>query len=117
MPVHPGRPAGRPLRAGNAEVLEGEAVVESRVPTLQSLEGLQHQLHAQVAGAVNMDVQARLPQDAGCRGELFRWRHPFPVPAIEVAGKLQLEELGEKPSVGEHLHVIAEPQSMGVALG
>ena len=103
------------LRRRHAEMLDGEAVVQPRPLELEFLQHVERQLQPHVAGAVDVDAEALVPEGAGQRLDLFRRHQPFAVMAIYEAGRLELHQLGVEAAVGEQLDAVAELQPVRAA--
>ncbi len=102
--------------SGETQVLEREPMVGARVLFLEPFERGEHHLDAAVTARMHVDLEPRSPQGAGDGGEPLRRGQPLAATSVLVAGRLELEQFGEEAAVGEDLHVVAEPQTVGVAL-
>ncbi len=112
--LHPPRLLGR----GDAEVLEGEAVVESRLRLLQRVEGIDSGLVAGIAVGVHVNVEVLLPPRLHVGHEVRQLiEHEEPVIAIrmDIAWVLHLHAEAEEAIVGEEFDALEhEPVVAGV---
>ena len=79
----------------------------------QFLDGVQGGGQANIAIDVDVDLGSGLPQGSNVVGQLVRITHPSALVPVDVTGRAELHELGDKRAVGEVLAGVKKSDPVG----
>ena len=90
---------------------QDRAVVVAGVLAHAPLEGVEHDVEAEVAVDVDVELVAGVPVELGRRADLLRRRDPLALVAVGVS-PLHLHELREDRPVGEELDLVGQERDL-----